>query len=84
MGNQSAHPKLFEVDEEIRILQDAVNDAKLRRETIFYKLSHHKTSDDSMYKMVFAYYKDKVVFRYGSLPMIKDQAYHEMFGKDNQ
>ena len=38
MGNQPAHPKLFEVDEEIRILQDAVNDAKLRRETIIYKL----------------------------------------------
>lgn len=55
-----------------------------KTETIFYKLSDHKNSDDSMYKMVFAYYKDKVVFRYGSLPMIKDEAYHEMFGKDNQ
>lgn len=55
-----------------------------KTETIFYKLSHHKNNDDSMYKMVFAYYKDKVVFRYGSLPMIKDETYHEMFGKYNQ
>ena len=31
MGNQPTHPKLFEVDEEIRILQDAVNDAKEKR-----------------------------------------------------
>lgn len=31
--------------------------------------------------MVFAYYKDKVAFRYGYLPMIKDEAYHEMFGQ---
>ena len=38
MGNQPAHPKLFEVDEEIRILQDAVNDAKQRKQTIIYKL----------------------------------------------
>jgi len=36
MGNQPAHPKLFEVDEEIRILQDAVDDAKSRRERIIY------------------------------------------------
>lgn len=54
-----------------------------KTETIFYKLSHHKNSDDSMYKMVFAFYRDNVVFRYGSLPMIKDEAYHEMFGKDS-
>ena len=38
MGNQPTHPKLFEVDEEIRILQDAVDDAKQRRERIIYKL----------------------------------------------
>ena len=38
MGNQPAHPKLFEVDEEIRILKDAVNDARSRRERIIYKL----------------------------------------------
>ena len=38
MGNQPAHPKLFEVDEEIRILQDAVDDAKSRRKRIIYKL----------------------------------------------
>jgi hypothetical protein len=38
MGNQPTHPKIFEVDEEIRILQDAVNDAKKRREAIIYKL----------------------------------------------
>ena len=55
-----------------------------KTETIFYKLSDYTKNDDSMYKMVFAYYKDKVVFRYGSLPMIKDKAYHEMFGKYNK
>ena len=38
MGNKPTHPKIFEVDEEIRILQDAVNDAKQRRERIIYKL----------------------------------------------
>tara|TARA_B100001996_G_C18101860_1_gene377652 strand:- start:257 stop:451 length:195 start_codon:yes stop_codon:yes gene_type:complete len=38
MGNTPNHPKLFEVDEEIRILQDAVNDAKLRKEQIYQKL----------------------------------------------
>ena len=38
MGNQPTHPKLFEVDEEIRILQDAVNDAKKRKELIIFKL----------------------------------------------
>ena len=35
MGNQPTHPKLFEVDEEIRILQDAVNDAKREEKLLF-------------------------------------------------
>ena len=38
MGNTPKHPKLFEVDEEIRILQDAVNDAKRRKEIIYQRL----------------------------------------------
>ena len=38
MGNTPTHPKLFEVDEEIRILQDAVNDAKRRKEIIYQTL----------------------------------------------
>ena len=38
MGNQPTHPKIFEVNEEIRILQNAVDDAKSRKERIIYQL----------------------------------------------
>ena len=47
-----------------------------KTESTFYKISHEKKGKS--YKMIFAYYRDKVVFRYGSLPMVKDDAYYEM------
>tara|TARA_B110000114_G_C14739453_1_gene256492 strand:- start:66 stop:242 length:177 start_codon:yes stop_codon:yes gene_type:complete len=39
-------------------------------------ISDDKKSES--YKMVITYYRDKVVFRYGSLPMVKDDEYYEM------